>query len=319
MCLFICIVGKLLYMEHNHSHSSSQVLEYDGCLQSFAESIDHSISKNNLLKILGVTLTFMFVEAIVGYFANSLALMADAGHMLNDVLSLFLSYFAIRLSMQPPTYHKTFGLRRVEVISGSINGGSLILISGYIIYEAVQRFQHLDSVIIAGDYVFWTALLGLVINFYGIKLLHGTTDGNLNLEGAYHHILADLFGSIAALLAGIAIYFWQWYWMDLLTSIIVSALIFKSGLILFVQATKILMELSPEEVNNDDFVQHIGELDEVIDVHDFHSWKLTGSYFLVTAHIGIKRGCDHSAVLHKLQALAKQFGYQHPTFQLECV
>ena len=189
---------------------------------------DHtSIPRSKLWTVLILTLTFLFVEVVAGYLANSLALLADAGHMLNDVVSLLFAIIAIYLSSKKSNSQFTFGFKRVEILSGFVNGLSLVFISGYILKEAILRIFNSDEAKVKGSLVLIVGFLGLLVNFIGLKLLETEKDHSINVDGAYQHIIADLLGSIGALIAGIGIILFRAYWLDTFTSIIVSLLILK--------------------------------------------------------------------------------------------
>jgi cobalt-zinc-cadmium efflux system protein len=270
------------------------------------------VARRRLAIVLIVTFLFMFVEITIGFLANSLTLIADAGHMLNDVISISLALVAIKISSFKSTQKQTFGYKRVEVLSGLINGLSLIAVGGYVIFEALSRFQDLDSLEINGSLMLGTAFIGLLVNIGGVYVLRPSD--SLNVEGAYQHLIADLLGSVAAIIAGIGIIFWETMWLDLIASSVVSILILKSGSsisikatrILLIKATRILLESSPEGIDISQVIERFQEVTGVIEIHDFHAWRITQNWDMIMAHI-------------HLQEISNEFGFNHPTFQIEFV
>ncbi|MCY3414258.1 MAG: cation transporter [Candidatus Heimdallarchaeota archaeon] len=280
---------------------------------------DHShLPQAQLTKVFIITAVFMVVEFVVGFLANSLALMADAGHMLNDVFSILLAVIAIRVSHKKSTSTMTFGLRRVEVLSGLFNGLSLLFISIFIIEEAIERTFILDELVVDGPMMLIVAVIGLFVNIFGILLLHKEKDHSINVDGAYQHILADLFGSIAAIIAGVGIIWFSAYWLDLVVSVIVSLLVLRSGLSITIRALRILIQAIPHGTDLELLKNEIEELEEVMGIYDLHGWRLTDGFDLITAHIHVKSLNRYNEILEDATELAKKHGYHHVTFQLEC-
>ncbi|MHA2251698.1 MAG: cation diffusion facilitator family transporter [Candidatus Kariarchaeaceae archaeon] len=284
--------------------------------------------KSRLWLVFILTFIFMLVEAIFGYLANSLALISDAGHMLSDVASILLALFAMHLSSKRSTSNLTFGYKRVEVLSGLVNGLSLLFIAGFIVIEAVDRFGNLDELNIQGGTVILVATLGLIVNIMGIYLLLPEKDGSINISGAYHHIIADTLGSLAAMIAGIGILLYRAYWLDLVVSILVSMLIIKNGLSISIKSLKILIQASPEGVDVDQVKTDLEAIHGVTEVYDFHIWRVTDGLDVLTAHILIDSNgsCENpltspcNAEKIKLTAIqiSQTHGLHHATFQIEC-
>ena len=299
-----------------HSSSSNPHIEEKNVPQHH----DHGTSsKSKLSIILGVTLIFMIVEVITGYLANSLALIADAGHMLNDVVSLAFSLIAIHLGSKKSNAKFTFGYKRVEVLSGLINGLSLIVISGYIIKEAFERLISSDRIVVEGALVIGVGFVGLLVNFFGIYMLEADKDGNINIEGAYQHIMADLLGSVAALIAGIGIVLFDAYWLDAVASVAVSILILKSGLSISKKAVRILVEATPEGVDLDLITSELKTIHGVVDIHDFHAWTVTDKFHLLTAHIIVKSHDLSELIKNTAAVIARSHDFNHSTFQIELI
>ncbi|MHA2091682.1 MAG: cation diffusion facilitator family transporter [Candidatus Kariarchaeaceae archaeon] len=277
------------------------------------------VARRRLAIVLIVTFLFMFVEIIIGFLANSLTLIADAGHMLNDVISISLALVAIKISSFKSTQKQTFGYKRVEVLSGLINGLSLIAVGGYVIFEALSRFQDLDSLEINGSLMLGTAFIGLLVNIGGVYVLRPASSDSLNVEGAYQHLIADLLGSVAAIIAGIGIIFWETMWLDLIASSVVSILILKSGSSISIKATRILLESSPEGIDISQVIERFQEVTGVIEIHDFHAWRITQNWDMIMAHIVVEEEQNTQQILIHLQEISNEFGFNHPTFQIEFV
>ncbi len=289
-------------MSHDHDHSHNM----------------NSLPRSRLRIVFTITFLFMIVEAVVGFIANSLALIADAGHMLNDVISIALALIAIHLSGRKNTKPElTYGYKRVEVLSGLINGVSLILIGGYIIKEAIERTVAAEPIEIQGKLMLTVAFIGLLVNIIGILLLKEKKDDSINMEGAYEHIMADLLGSVAAIIAGIGIILYNAYWLDIVASVIVSILVLRSGIKITIKAVNILIEAIPDGFNIHDLKNELLSIDGVDGIYDLHAWRLTDGLDIVTAHINIYDETMYQQVRNTSTEIAKTHGFHHITFQIE--
>ncbi len=297
--------------------SRSHVFLTKSTKQALMDEHDHSPTsapRARLFFVLIFTTTFMVIEFVAGILSNSLALLADAGHMLNDVFSLSLALVAIKIGTFARSSKMTYGYRRVEVLSGLLNGVSLLAIAGYIIYEAVDRFFS-ASVEIDGPLMMSVAFIGLLVNIVGMYMLNEHKDSGVNMEGAFHHLMADLLGSVAALIAGLGIIIFKNNIFDIVASILVSLLVFKSGFSVTKKSILVLLEASPLEA--DKLVESIMEIEGVINVCDYHSWRVTKGVELFTAHLILEKDIDFHDVVNKATQLASTYGYTHTTFQPE--
>lgn len=267
--------------------------------------------------MISLTGLFMVVEFIAGILANSLALISDAGHMLNDVFSLSLAYLAIIISSRPPNSRYTFGMQRFEVVSGFINGLSLIVIAGYILFEAVQRSFSYTEVEIEGNLVLITAIVGLVVNLIGIFLLHRDHFNSVNIQAAYSHIIADALGSIGALITGIGILLYQAFWLDIVSSIIITLLVLRSGISVTRKSLSILLEAVPEHVDSDQLLKDLQEIQGVESVCDFHIWRIANDHDMLTAHIIVDDLSASNTIQQESAEVAKNYGFKHITIQIE--
>src|SRR5574344_1224399 len=217
----------------------------------------------------------MFAEFIGGYFTNSLALMADAGHMLGDTASLALSFVAIWFATKKAPVEKSFGYYRAEIIAAFINGLTLVLIAFLIIYEAYHRFASPQTVY--APVMLFIAIGGLIINIIGASILHSGSGENLNVKGAFIHVLSDLLGSIGAIVAGLLMYFYKWYIADPIISFVIAILVLNSSFGIIKSAFDILMEAVPEDIDISKVMTSIENINGVDNVHDLHIWCINAN------------------------------------------
>jgi len=259
----------------------------------------------------------MLVEVVGGLYAGSLALLADAGHMLTDAAALALSWGAFRIARRPADARRSFGYQRFEVLAAFVNALALLAIIAWIGVEAVQRF--LSPTPVRGEALLLVAFLGLLVNLASLRLLHGGDQNNLNLRGATLHVLGDLLGSVAALIAGAVILLTDWTPIDPLLSLLVCLLILRSAWALLRQSTHILLEGAPgtldrEEIRSD-LMRH---LPQVLDVHHVHLWALSPARPLITLHVKIEAQANDQEVLKEIKSrLHEGFGLDHATVEIE--
>ncbi len=273
--------------------------------------------QNRVLLALLVTAAYMVTEFLGGLWFNSLALMADAGHMLSDVFALALSFAAMRVGNRSATDKHTFGFKRSEVLAALLNGLLLWGIAAVIIYEALHRFFEAQPV--AGGGMLVIASIGLMLNLAVAALLYSNRDHNLNLKSAFMHVIADALGSVGAILAGIVIIFTGAYWVDPLTGIGVALLILYSSWYLVKESVLVLMEGVPSHLSLSAIEQSIISNPNVCCVHDLHVWSISGNKTALSAHVILM---DHpafpDAVLSQLRDLLHDdFGIEHTTIQIE--
>lgn len=261
----------------------------------------------------------MIVEFIAGLVSGSLALMADAGHMLSDVAALGLSLFAMRISSRPPTRRRTYGFQRVEVLAALMNGATLIAIAILIAIEAVQRFSNPPEV--QGKLMMLVAVGGLCLNLISLGMLHRSRNESLNLRGAFLHILTDALGSIGAILAGVAVWAFSWNWADPLISLLIAALVAWSSWDLVKQAVAVLMEEAPGAVNVEDLEIALVRQADVLAVHDLHVWSITTDMTAMSAHMVVGEALtagERDRLLAEVRDVVKmEFGIAHATIQIE--
>ena len=277
----------------------------------------HHGSERRLLWALLLIGGFMLVEVVGGLLSGSLALLADAGHMLTDAASLFLAWAASRAASRPADALRTYGYHRVQILAALLNGLAFILLVGWIAYEAFQRLR--QPVEVLGGMMLVFAVLGLLVNVAAFAILHGGDARDLNLRGAVIHVLGDLLGSVAAIVAAGVILLSGWMPIDPLLSLLVALLILRSAWSLVKKSAHILLEGTPEDVDVELLRQTIREgVAAVEDVHHVHVWSLTPQRPLLTMHVTVADTRECAPVLAQVKQILKQrFGITHSTIQVE--
>jgi cobalt-zinc-cadmium efflux system protein len=266
---------------------------------------------------LAITCSFMVAEAIGGWVANSLALMADAAHMLTDAAALGLSLFAIQVAARGATERRSYGLLRAEILAALANGVMLVAISVGIFYEAYVRFWSPPAVDV--PLLIGVASAGLVANIAAAAVLFRSHGGHINARAAYVHVLGDLLGSVGAVAAGAIMLATGWYAADPLISAIVGVLILVSAVKVLQQAVEILLEAVPAHIDLERLERELAAVEGVRSVHDLHVWTISSGIHLMTCHAVIGGHGDHHDVLERLSCLVRErFGIEHSTIQLEC-
>ncbi|MCK1977580.1 cation diffusion facilitator family transporter [Jeotgalicoccus sp. FSL K6-3177] len=281
----------------------------------------HDTNKKTLVIAFIIITFFMIVEAFGGFLTNSLALLADAGHMLSDSISLGVAVVALTLGERVANYSKTYGYKRFEILAAVFNGVTLILISGFIFYEAIGRFQNPPEVASFG--MLGIAIVGLIVNIIVAFMLHrsGNTQDNLNIRAAFLHVIGDLLGSVGAIIAALLMIFFDWGIADPLASVIVAMLILISGWRVTKDSLHVLMEGAPVNVDLKDVISTIKRFDEVKGIHDLHAWTITSGMNALSAHVVVDgRMTVHESqmLLHKIEDELEQNNIGHVTIQIEC-
>ncbi len=273
-------------------------------------------SQRRLALAFWTQLAFFAVELVGGILTNSLALLADAGHMLSDVGALGLSLLALQWAAKPATSRKTFGYHRLEILVALINGLALWAMAGYIFYEAAGRL--LQPPAISSTPLIIIASLGLLVNLLGMYILLPERAHSINLRSAFIHLSADSFGSLAAVVAGLAIYWRGWYWFDPVAGVVVGAMIVISSWQLVWEAAEILLESTPRHIDLDEVQQSLEGHPQVLEVHDLHIWTIASGIFALSVHVTIDNHLNRDCLTGELEELLHQrFGLEHNTIQIE--
>jgi cobalt-zinc-cadmium efflux system protein len=278
---------------------------------------EHGHARGSLKTALVITSTFLVAEFLGALYTNSLALLADAGHMLTDVAALSLSLFAIRFSTRRATARMTYGFYRVEILAALLNGVFLVLVALYIFYEAYHRFFNPQEV--KAGWMLIVAIIGLLANLTSAWVLFGKHHVSLNVRGAFFHVLTDAIGSFGAVIASVAIITSGYYVADPLISILVAILILWSSWILIRDAVDILLEGTPAHINIVSLREQLGHVDGVGSVHDLHVWTLTSGVLAMSCHVVAETGhFNRTELLTKVNCVAReQFRIDHTTIQIE--
>lgn len=285
-------------------------------------SHDHGASgatnRGALAAALAITATYTVVEVVGGLLTGSLALLADAGHMLSDNVSLALALFAVWLAAKPATPERTFGYKRAEILAALLNGVTLVVVSLWIFYEAYHRFE--DPPEVLAGWMLVVASIGLVVNVVAGVILFRSRSGSLNIEAAFRHVIADLLGSVGVLLAAVTILLTGWLLMDPLISVLIAVLILLSAWGVIRDSTTILLEATPKGVDAAEVGRRLAASRGVVEVHDLHIWTITSGFPALSAHVLVGRGEDCHARRRELERLLHdEFEIEHTTLQVDHV
>lgn len=305
--------AKVSAPEHEHGGSGHD---------SHAHSVNPNADRRYLWIALLLMAAFMVGEIVVAVLSGSLALFSDAGHMLSDVGAIGASLWAINLAARPATGAWTFGWKRAEILSAAANGITLLVVSGIVGVEAISRL--IDPPHVDGGPVLAVALVGVAVNIAAAWVLAKANRSSLNVEGAYQHILTDLYGFIGTVIAGIVIVTTGFTRADSIASLVVVGLMLHAAMGLLRDSGRVLLEAAPEGVDLTEVRNHMLENEHVQDVHDLHVWTITSSLPTLSAHVVIDDSCFENGhaprLLDELQAcLGDHFDVEHSTFQLESV
>jgi cobalt-zinc-cadmium efflux system protein len=301
--------GEGTHLHAPHGDSGIEDHDHDGHDHS------HHASGRSLRIALALIAGLLVLEGVGGILANSLALMADAGHLFTDVGALALSIFVAWFTTQPETPRKSFGYLRWEILAAFLNGSTLLLISGWIVVEAVLRFRAPEP--IEGGLMLAVASVGLVVNIIAARVLHPTSHGNLNVRGAYLHVLGDLLAGVGTLIAALLIRYTGWLIADPLVSILTAALIVRGAWQLVRESVDILLESTPPHIDLDAVRAQLEAIPGIESVHDLHVWAVTPRMVAMSAHAICRDSSAQQHALEHVHDAMRLFGIQHITVQLE--
>jgi len=287
-------------MEHHHHHH-------------------HTQRGNRLLITVLLNLVITIAEFIGGIFSNSLALISDAFHNLSDTVAILIAYITERVSRRASDKKHTFGYKRIQILAAMFNAVTLIAISVYLIFEAWDRYQNPQP--IKSLVMLSVALIGLIANLLSVLLLQSQRKENLNIKAAYLHLIGDTLSSVAVIVGGVLIYFYEWYWIDPLITVLISLYIIKETYTVLYDTYKILMQETPSGINLNELVGDLTDMKEIKGVHHIHIWNLTDKEVHFEAHIDLERDLQVSEgqkVVDKVQSCLKEkFNIAHVTLQME--
>ncbi len=290
-------------MAHDHTHAHGHAVSTDA-------------DSRRLAAALALIVVFMAGEVVAGIVADSLALLSDAAHMLTDAGAIALALFAIRLARRPPGGSYTFGLKRAEVLSAQLNGLTLMVLGGLIVFEGVRRL--IDPPEVEGLLVLVVACVGIPVNLAAAAMIRSAERRSLNVEGAFQHIVTDLFAFIATAVAGAVILATDFSRADGIASLLVAALMFRSAYGLLRDSGRVFMEAAPRELDPNAIGRTLAAEPGVIEVHDLHVWEVTSGMPSISAHVLVEPGIDCQPTRWRLaQMLTERFGIEHSTLQVE--
>ena len=276
--------------------------------------------RGRLAIALAIAAAVFVLELVGAWVTGSIALLADAGHVFTDMFGVAFALLAATMAQRPPSYRRTFGWQRLEVIAAALNALLLIGVGLYVAYEAVLRL--IDPKAVDAGLMLVVAVVGMLANFVSLRILTAGKDESINVRGAYLEVLGDLLGSAAVVAAAALIVAFDWERADPVASLVVAGLILPRSLRLLRDALRILMEAAPEDLDVSEVRTHLTRVPGVVDVHDVHVWTITSGVTAMTAHVAVDRatldGCGPASMLHQLQDCAKEcFEIEHTTFQVE--
>jgi cobalt-zinc-cadmium efflux system protein len=281
---------------------------------------DHARGRTEDRRRLSVTLalvaTYLIAEVVGGLWAGSLALLADAGHMFSDAGALALSLFAIWLAQRPSSVERTFGYHRVEILAALANGVTLVAVALLILREAALRLSAPRDVL--GAPMLIVAVGGLIVNLAGLWMLRGGKDSNLNVRGAWLHVLGDTLGSIGVIAAAFLVWVFGWTWADPIASVGIALLVIYASWHLIRETVGVLMEAAPGHIDVEEVRRALGGTPGVLSIHDLHVWTITSGFVSLSCHVESSRQVPDHELLTALQGLLRErFGIDHATIQIE--
>jgi cobalt-zinc-cadmium efflux system protein len=286
--------------DHGHHHSAAHA------------------DRRSLVIVLGISMTILVVELVGGIAANSLALLADAGHVFTDIAGVSLALGAIWIAARPASDRRTFGWYRVEILAAALNAILLFGVAGFVLFEAWQRWHAPPEV--ASGLMLAVALLGGAANLVSLWLLRAPGQRSLNLRGAYLEVLGDFLGSVAVVVAAVVIALTGWTQADALASLAIGLMILPRTWSLLREAVDVLLEATPKGLRLDELRAHLLGAAGVADIHDLHAWTITSGQPVVSAHVVLQPGADPARVLDELcRCLGDDFDVEHSTLQLESI
>ncbi len=266
---------------------------------------------------LALILGFMAVEVVAGILASSLALLSDAAHMLTDAGAIALALVAARLAARPAAGGYTFGLKRAEILSAQLNGATLVAVAAVIMYEGIRRLVD-PPTDVEGAVVLAVALAGIVVSLVATSVLAGANRRSLNVEGAFQHVLTDMFAFVATAVAGAVVLATGFTRADGIAALVVAALTLRSGWGLLRDSGRVLLEAAPRNLDPGEIGRTLAAQDHVVEVHDLHVWEVTSGMPSLSAHVTVRAGCDTQVHRRKLaELLEERFGIDHTTLQVE--
>ncbi|HLN55997.1 MAG TPA: cation diffusion facilitator family transporter [Bacteroidales bacterium] len=277
-----------------------------------------NVSGKNVLITILLNVVITVAQFIGGFISGSMALMSDAAHNFSDVLSLVISYWAIRISGREQTLMQTYGYKRAGIFAAFINTAILLVIASILIWEAVSRLVNPEPV--TGSIVIMLAALGILLNGLSLLFIKKDSEGNMNIRAAFLHLFADMLTSVAVLAGGLLIWYFGWLWIDGVLTIIIAVWLIYSSWGIFYKAIRIFMQFTPAHINIEEIAREITSINGVRNIHHVHVWQLDEHEVLLEAHLDMEEDCSVScfeAILQKVEAVLAGFDIHHFNIQPE--
>ncbi|MDA0177959.1 cation diffusion facilitator family transporter [Mesoflavibacter profundi] len=291
-------------MGHNHAHNHAH---------------DHDLKGKKLLISIFLNIGITVAQIIGGFISGSLALLSDALHNLSDVISLIVSYVASKLAKRKASNNKTFGYKRAEILAAFINAATLIIVAILLIIEAVKRFENPQN--IASNLVIWLSFIAILFNGLSVLLLRKDSKNNINIKSAYLHLLTDMLASVAVLIGGLLMKYYQIFWIDSVLTFLIGLYLIWVGYDLLKTSTKMLMLFTPSHINVEDVVKRVNSLDHIKKLHHVHIWNLNDDELHLEAHLDLESNMtitQFDVILQQIeQLLHDEFDINHVNIQPE--
>ncbi len=278
----------------------------------------HEVSGKNLGWSIGLNLGITLAEFVGGIISGSMALLSDATHNFSDVISLVVSYIANKLTKRKATNHQTYGFKRSEIIAAFINSATLIVLALFILYEGIQRL--FQPVTVAAGWVIWLALASIVVNGLSVLFIRHDARDNMNIKSAYLHLFSDMLTSIAVLIGGLTMKYFQWYWIDSVFSIAIAIYLLFTSWGIFKTALRIMMQFTPSDIELPKIVSQVEAITEIKNIHHVHIWQINEHDIMFEAHVDLNRDVkisEFETVLSKIKEVLARHKIGHVTIQPE--
>ncbi|MBR8536213.1 cation transporter [Carboxylicivirga sediminis] len=281
----------------------------------------HDSKGKSLIITIALNVAITVVQLIGALVSHSLSLLTDALHNFSDVMALVISYIANKLSLRDYSPEKSYGYKRAEIMAAFINAATLLVISGYLIYEAIERLITPAETTVNGELVAWLAGFSIVANGLSVLLVKKHSENNMNMRSAYLHLFSDMLSSIAVLAGGILMYYFQLTWIDALLSIVIAIYLILASWKLLVKTMRVLMQFTPPSINIEEMSKGVSKLEGIVNMHHVHVWQLNDSELHLEAHLDLSEDVTVSQsnllIIKVREYIQSSFGIQHCTFQAE--
>lgn len=279
---------------------------------------NHQVSGKSLWWTILLNLAISLAEGIGGLISGSMALISDATHNFSDVLSLIISYVANRLTRRKATLAQTYGFKRSEILAAFINSATLIVLAIFILVEGVQRF--FNPVEINAQWVIWLAIASIVVNGLSVLFIRKDAEGNMNIRSSLLHLFSDMMTSVAVLLGGLAMHYFQWYWVDPFFSILIALYLLYSSWGILKSSLKIIMQFTPDTVDVDEIVNQVSKISGIKNMHHVHLWQIDEHDIMLEAHVDLTEDIaisEFEIILQKINLVMDEYNIHHVTIQPE--